>query len=187
MRLDNPRIPPLPSEQWDDETAEVMKGFVARGNVANIFTTMANHPKLLRRWLVFANHILSKSTLDARAREILILRIGYLCRAEYEWAQHVVIGKRSGLSDDEIKGIAEGPGSARLPEPREQLLLKAVDELHSDAFISDATWAGLAEHYETQQLMDIVFTVGQYNLVSMALNSFGVQLDAGLPTFKETT
>ena len=39
----------------------------------------------------------------------------------------------------------------------------------------------LAGHLNTQQLMDLVFTVGQYNLVSMVLNSFGVQLDEGLP------
>ncbi len=56
-----------------------------------------------------------------------------------------------------------------------------MDELHSDAFISDSTWQSLSEHFDTQQMMDIVFTVGQYNLVSMALNSFGVQLDDGLP------
>ena len=63
----------------------------------------------------------------------------------------------------------------------DKLLLQATDELHDDAHISDTTWAGLSKHYDTQQMMDLVFTVGQYNLVSMALNSFGVQLDEGLP------
>ncbi len=187
MRLKEPRIAPLEADQWNEEAAEVMQRFAARGNVANIFKTMANHPSLLRRWLVFANHILGKSTLSPRDREILILRIGYLCRAEYEWAQHVVIGKRVGLTDAEIKGIAEGPSTSVFSDPRERLLLQAVDELRNDAFISDATWQALQAHYNQQQLMDIVFTVGQYNLVSMALNSFGVQLDEGLPTFEETT
>ncbi|MFM8353710.1 MAG: carboxymuconolactone decarboxylase family protein, partial [Gammaproteobacteria bacterium] len=65
--------------------------------------------------------------------------------------------------------------------PLDRLLLAATDELHADAHVSDATWAGLSRHLDTQQLMDLVFTVGQYNLVSMALNSFGVQPDAGLP------
>ena len=64
---------------------------------------------------------------------------------------------------------------------KRQLLLQATDELHSDAHIIDATWQGLLAHYNTQQMMDLVFTVGQYNLVSMALNSFGVQLDDGVP------
>jgi 4-carboxymuconolactone decarboxylase len=186
MRLNTPRISPLEADQWDEEAAEVMQQFPGRSRTFNIFTTMANHPGLLRRWLVFANHVLGKSTLPAREREILILRIGYLCRAEYEWGQHVVIGKRAGLTDAEIKGIAEGPGSEAFGD-RDRLLLQAADELRADAFIADGTWRALRDHFNEQQLMDIVFTVGQYNLVSMALNTFGVQLDPGLPTFEETT
>jgi 4-carboxymuconolactone decarboxylase len=143
---------------------------------------MANHPDLLRRWLVFANHVLGKSTLPVRDREILILRIGHRCRSAYEWGQHVQIARRAGMSDADIAAIRDGgEGFAA----HEALLLRAADELHADAFISDATWEGLSRHYHTQQLMDIVFTVGQYTLVSMALNSFGVQLDRGLHGFDE--
>jgi 4-carboxymuconolactone decarboxylase len=185
MRPSTPRISPLEADQWDADAAEVMQGFVERGSVFNIFKTMANHPELLRRWLVFANHVLGKSSLSARDREILILRIGYLCRAEYEWAQHVVIGRRAGLSEAEVRAIAEGPTADAL-DARERLLLQATDELHREACISDSTWAALSEHYDTRQLMDIVFAVGQYNLVSMALNSFGVELDPGLKGFAET-
>jgi alkylhydroperoxidase family enzyme len=61
--------------------------------------------------------------------------------------------------------------------------LQAVDELHRDAFITDETWQALSARYDTQQLLDVVFTVGQYNLVSMALNTLGVQLDQGLTGF----
>ena len=86
----------------------------------------------------------------------------------------------AGMSDDEIRSAKTGPETPGLSE-LDRLLLQATDELHSDAHVSDETWAGLASHYDTQQLMDVVFTVGQYNLVSMALNSFGVQLDEGLP------
>jgi 4-carboxymuconolactone decarboxylase len=64
-------------------------------------------------------------------------------------------------------------------------LLKAVDELHNDSFISDETWNALTQTYDTKQMMDLVFAVGQYNLVSMALNSFGVQLDPGLEGFSK--
>lgn len=186
MRLKQPRIAPLDASQWNEDAAAVMQTFPERSRNYNIFKTMANHPALLRRWLVFANHVLGKSTLSERDREILILRIGYLCRAGYEWGQHVLIGKRAGLTDAEIAGIAAGPEADALGE-RDRLLVCATDELHSDAFICDATWQALQGHFDTQQLMDIVFAVGQYNLVSMALNSFGVQLDPGLPTFEETT
>lgn len=186
MRLSKPRIPPLSDAEMSDEQRELVKPFAARGQVFNVFRTMAQHAGLFKRWGVFGDHVLFKSTLPLREKEILILRIGYLCRAEYEWAQHVRIGRRAGLSEDEIVRIMDGADAAGWSE-RDAALIRATDELKGDAFISDKTWATLAKTYNRDQLMDVVFTVGQYNLVSMALNSFGVQLDEGLddhPAFK---
>src|SRR5262249_21270347 len=156
-----PRLNPLAEDAWDDETRELLSRLKMDGRVFNIFRTLAAHPKLLRQWLVFGNYILYKSTLPPRERELVILRIGWLCQAEYEWGQHVVIGKRAGLTDDEIKLIKEGPGAAGWNE-FDALLLRAVDELHAHAFISDAVWNALAASYSAQQLIDLVFTVGQY-------------------------
>jgi alkylhydroperoxidase family enzyme len=99
--------------------------------------------------------------------------------AEYEWEQHVVLGRDAGLSDDDIARIAEGPDAPGW-SAFDAAMLRAVDELVRDAMIADATWGVLAESLDRQQLMDLVFTVGQYNLVSMALNSFGVQPEPGL-------
>ncbi len=180
MRLTEPRVAPLAPDDWDEQAKVVMQPFVDQGRVFNIFKTLANHSELAIRWMVFANHILGKSTLEVRERELLILRIGDLCQAGYEWGQHVVIARQAGMTDAEIRSAQTGPDTPGLSE-LDTLLLRATDELHSDAHVSDATWQGLSEHLSTQQLMDLVFTVGQYNLVSMALNSFGVQLDEGLP------
>lgn len=181
MRLTKPRIPAIHEDNWTDEQTEVFKGQKIRGNVANIFRTMATHAKLAKRWLVFGNHILSKSTLSAREREIAILRIGWRCQAGYEWGQHVVIGKAAGLNDDEIENIKTGAEAAW--SKHEALIIRAADELKDDAFISDETWSGLKQTYSDQQMMDLVFTCGQYNMVSMALNSFGVQLDDDIEGF----
>ncbi|MEH6570684.1 MAG: carboxymuconolactone decarboxylase family protein [Halioglobus sp.] len=174
MRLETPRVLPLTDEQLDPEL-KVQLG----GRILNIFRTLAHHPKLMKRWLVFGNHILAKSSLSPRDRELVILRVGWLCESGYEWAQHVVIGKAAGLSDEEIQLITQG-GDADSWSPAEAALLNGTDELHNDSFIGDTTWSSLSQHYSTQQLMDFVFTVGQYHTVSMALNTFGVQLDAGL-------
>lgn len=149
------------------------------GPPLNIFKTLAHHPGLMRRWMVFANHVLAKSTLPARERELVILRIGYLCQAGYEWGQHVEIGRSAGLTDAEIRGIQTGAGDRAWSE-LDRALLAATDELHADSFVSDATWEALSAHLTTEQMMDVVFAVGQYNLVSMALNSFGVQPEDGL-------
>lgn len=187
MKINKPRVEPLPESQWSDSVKETLRQIkVGQGEVPNIFKTMANHPDLLRRWLVFANHVLFKSTVPQRERELVILRIGWLCEAEYEWAQHVRIGKQAGFTDDEIHRIKVGP-TAKGWNERDTLLLKATDELYKDAFISNETWQGLSKHYNVQQMMDIVFAVGQYNLVSMALNTLGVQLDPDLSTTFENT
>jgi alkylhydroperoxidase family enzyme len=180
MRLDTPRVPPLEVEEMDPE----LRVAFGDGPVLNIFRTLAHHPKLMKRWLVFGNHVLAKSSLAPREREIAILRVGWLCRSEYEWGQHVAIGRQAGLRDEEIERIAEGPEAAGWDE-RDRALLRATDELHADAFVSDATWKALSAHFDTQQIMDLIFAVGQYHLVSMALNSLGVQLDPGTARFPE--
>ena len=86
------------------------------------------------------------------------------------------------MSDDEIARIKLGPDAEGWTS-FESALLRAVDELHKETCISDTTWAELSEQYDTQQMMDVVFAVGQYHLVSMALNSFGVQLDKDVGGF----
>jgi 4-carboxymuconolactone decarboxylase len=183
-RPQQPRIDTVKKESWTPAQRELLEPLEKTGRLYNIFQTLANHPTLQKEWMTFATYILRNNTLPPRDREILILRIGWLCKAEYEWAQHVRIGKRAGLTDDEIRGIQEGPAAA-LWNDHDRLLLKATDELHADACVSDATWQALSKNYDTRQMMDVVFTVGQYNLVSMALNSFGVQLDEGLEGFEK--
>ena len=182
MRLSQPRVPPVNDDSDLDEDARALLGATSLGPAVNIFRTFIRHPKLFKRWLVFANHILFKSTIPPRDRELLILRTGWRCRAEYEWGQHVIIGKAVSLTDDEILRISEGPDASGW-DPFEAALIRAADELHDDQIVGEETWAALAERYSTQQLMDAVFTVGQYTLVSMTLNSFGVQLDPGVPGF----
>ena len=179
MRLSEPRIPAIHEDEWNKAQSDALEGQKMRGNVQNIFRTLANHEKLAKRWLVFANHILSKSSLSARDREIAILRAGFLSNSSYEWAQHVVIGKAAGLSERELEEIKLGH-NADCWNDREALIIKAADELHQDVFINNETWAGLEKFFSTQQIMDLVFTCGQYRMLAGALNSFGVQLDDDL-------
>jgi alkylhydroperoxidase family enzyme len=176
MRLTKPRVTPLPPDDWNDEQRELL----TRGNpsrVLNVFATLVRHQDLYRRWMPFANHVLFKSSLPPREREMAILRIGWLCRSGYEFHQHTRIGLEAGLSDAEIERIKSGPNAAGWSEA-ESALLRAVDDLHGDQFISDETWQRLLNHYNERQVIDLVFAVGQYTLVSMALNSFGVQIES---------
>lgn len=173
------RIPMRDLSTMAPEEREGVEKNKMNGELFNIFKVLANHPALVKRWTPFAGHILSKQTLPFRDRELLILRIGWLNQAEYEFAQHELIAKRGGVSDADIEKIKQGPGADF--SAHEKALMQAADDLFNDSVVSDSTWAVLSKTYSTQQMMDVVFTIGQYNLVSWALNSFGVPLDDFLP------
>ena len=176
-RPDRPRLEPLDPSTLDDETRRYVPG-----DALNIFRTLAHHPKLLKRWLVFGSHVLAKSTLPARERELAILRTGWRCGSEYEFGQHTVIGLASGISRQEIEALTR-PLEDHPWSDADRVLLRAVDELHDDHCIGDDTWGALAGRWGTEQLLDLIFAVGQYTLVSMALNTLGVQRDEGVPGF----
>ena len=180
MRLTAPRVAPAQPAEWDADQAELMGRF--EGGRLNVFSTLVHHPALFRRWLVFANHVLGKSTLTVRDRELLILRTAWNARSDYEWGQHVLIARREGMAEADIEAARVGREAPGI-EPRDALLLGAADELFTDTMLADATWRGLTEHYDTRQMLDIIFTVGQYNMLAMGLNSLGVQRDAGVPGF----
>src|SRR4051794_14554937 len=180
MRLTKPRIPPVDAENWTEEQRELVVPMLERrGKIINIFRTMITHPAAAKAFLAWGGYILSrKSTLPPRQREIVILRTGFLCRSGYEWTQHVPIGRRAGLTDDEIARIKIGPDAPGWGAA-DAALLRATDDLHRDQFVTDPVWAELTRHFNERQRMDMVFTAGQYTQVSMLLNSFGVQLDEG--------
>jgi alkylhydroperoxidase family enzyme len=174
MRLQEPRIAPLRDDELSDEQRELL----SRGNLArlNIFRTLVRYPELFRRWSAFGAHILSRSTLSPRDRELVILRTGHLCDAAYEVHQHTAIGKAIGLSDAELAELKVGPEAPGW-SAFDRALLRATDELHARQFVSDATWQALGERYDTRQLLDLIFTVGEYTMIAMALNSLGVQIE----------
>jgi 4-carboxymuconolactone decarboxylase len=181
-RPTTPRIAPLPPDERDDQARELLASAgTADGPTHNIFTTLVRHPGLFRRWLPFGGKLLA-GKLPVRDRELLILRTGWRCQAEYEWGHHVLIGRAAGITDEEVRRIqvgADAPGWSAL----DATLLRAADELHDDSCISDTTWTELADHYDEAQLIEIPMLVGQYHLVSFSLNSLGVQREPDVPGF----
>jgi len=149
----------------------------APGDGIAIGRTFARYPKLAQS-RTGSNYVNQGSKLDPRYRELLILRTGWDCQAEYEWAQHVGAvgrGREMGLP---IERIAMGPDAPGW-DPFDATLLRAADELYRDSFISDGTWNALAARFDNTMMMNAVITAANYRMVSMALNALGVQLDPG--------
>jgi alkylhydroperoxidase family enzyme len=193
----SPRIPPIPPKEWPEEMGDALAALRPenprhpfpprrddRPKGRNLLGTFAHHPELIRAYHTFNGHLLFATTLSPRWRELLVLRVAARRNADYEWAQHVALGGDAGLTADEIERVAEGPGAAGWA-PLDAALLRAADELIAEAEISDDTWAMLAGELDVQQLMDVVFTVGAYDLLAMAMRSFGVELDADLAPWSQ--
>ena len=180
QRVSAARVAPLPPSEWTDQDRQIL-GSMARGDAAiDVFRTCLRHTELCRAWMPFTRYLLSAgSTLTTRDREIAILRTAALCDADYDWGHHVPAGERAGLTKEEIARLARDPDEPGWSEA-DRTLVRAVDELHRDFFIHDATWQALSQRYSEKQLMDLVFTVGQYTLVSMFVNSAGTQLEPGV-------
>ena len=184
-----PRISPLPRPDWSPEMTAFVDGFRTSviGNRpseenqsgANLLGTLARYPALAQPFLTFNRHLLSGTSLTAPQRELLILRVAHLRHCGYEWAQHVILGERAGLTAEEIARIRTEPDAAEW-KPLERAMLAAVGELLTDGSIADSTWATLSAELAENELMDLVFTVGTYAMVAMSLRSFGIESEEAL-------
>ncbi len=177
-RLTQPRIKALTESEMTNEQRELVKPQVRDGKIPNLYSTIANHPKLYGPRRNFGSYLQRDSLLPPKTRELLIMRTGWLIKAEYEWAHHVEAAKAAGFSDAEIQRIAQGPTASGWSEEH-AALLRATDELRREAFIADTTWKTLQKFYDVKQLIEIVYTVGGYTMTGLAINSFGIQVEPG--------
>ena len=173
--LSSPRIDRI-EKPYTAAEAAILSPRERNGEVLGVWSTCANAPRLCNAWLEFTDYLLRESSLPIRDRELLILRIGYLNQGAYEWAAHRGLALSVGISEDELKDITIGSSAGSWSE-WDSALLKAAEELHEAALVSEETWATLSRQYDKRQMMEVVFTVGQYNLVAMYLNSLGVQFE----------
>jgi 4-carboxymuconolactone decarboxylase len=176
------RITKIPSDERSEEATALIESYrLGDGGIdMNIFPVLAHHPQVAKRWMGFNGYLLGRGLLNPRARELLILRTAWRCRAGYEWGHHVLFGREAGLSEGEIRRVA-GPITAVDWSPHELALLQAADELHADARIGDDTWQNLADELNEAELLEVCVLVGSYHLASFVANSAQVELEPGVP------
>lgn len=187
MSVDRPA--PLPPGAWPDgmtaalaalRPAEPRHPFPprdpSRPKGLGVLGLLAHHPTLTAAYHTLVGHLLYGTTLTERQRELLVLRVAHRRDAAYEWAQHAVLAGDVGLSPADVERIRTAEGWS----PLESALLRAVDELLADARIGDETWTTLAAELDTQQLLDVLFTVGAYDLLAMVMRTADLPLDDDL-------
>lgn len=173
-----PRIPPGTRRQIGIVNAALARvlGWAAGTEPPNVFTTLARHRGLFRRWLWFAGGLMPGGRLPRAETELVILRVAHASACAYEWEHHVRLGRKAGLGAEEIEAV-RGAIDDHPWSPRRRAVLRATDELHADRRIGDAAWSALREHLRDVEIIELCFLVGNYEMLAMTLNSLAVQPD----------
>lgn len=149
-------------------------GIQARTGPLTLFLTLGRNRKLFRAWLRFAGRLMPGGSLPRKDTELVILRVARLRNCEYEYHHHVRIGRRAGLSREEIERVAAGadaPGWS----PRQRALLAAAEALHSSGDMDDATWAALREHLDDSGCIEFCMLVGHYEMLATTIATLRIQ------------
>jgi AhpD family alkylhydroperoxidase len=138
-----------------------------------LFSTLARHRRLFRRWLAFAGALMPRGTLARTETELVILRVAHNCDCEYELRQHEAIAEAAGLSPAEVARTAQGPAAGGW-EARQTMLLRAADELHGQRTLGHETWSELRPLFSDTELIELCMLVGHYEMLAMTLNGLAV-------------
>lgn len=176
---EKPRLQPVDEADLQEKTLASLAPYRDQdGRIYAIWATLAHHEDALRRYLVFSNHVLGKNTLPLKTRELMILRIAARAQAAYEWDQHVRIARRAGLADETILAAATGTWDGL--DDLDQVLLTATDSLVDRQGVDDELWNRLTGHLSTEQVIDVLYTVGQYLTIATVINTLGVRTEGDL-------
>ena len=149
-----------------------------------LFRTLARDPRLFRRFM--AGGLLDKGNLTLREREIAIDRACARCGGEYEWGVHMALfAEKVGFGEAEIKATRAATTEQACWSPREQLILRLVDQLHDTSTIDDALWALLAAEFSDEQLLELLMLTGFYHMVSFVVNATRLPLEPYAVPFPE--
>ena len=183
-----PRIRPV-EPPYEPATGALLESMMPPGvPPIGLFRTFARNPSMAGAMRGWGGYALSADlSLSLRERELVINRVCARCGCEYEWGVHIAFfAARAELTPEQITSITHGsPADPCWTEAREIALLRAVDELHDSATISDELWVGLANCFDEAALLDLLMVSGWYHAISYAANGAHVELEPGAPRFAD--
>jgi AhpD family alkylhydroperoxidase len=153
-----------------------VSGRVTGTTPPNVFLVLGRNRRLFRGWLHFAGKLMPGGRLPRADSELVIIRVAHLAGSAYELEQHRRLGRRAGLSADDVERALDGPGAAGWT-PRQRMLLTVVDELHLDRDLSDPTWALVREHLDERTAIELVMLAGHYEMLATAIQVLRVPPD----------
>ena len=180
------RIPNLPREEWTDAARDVFAFWGEpnaweEGSKTNMQMVMAQHPDLAIAYNIFGKHLLLTSTIPVRPRELIVLRTAWLLKCAYEWHYHVGYALTAGMTEEEICAVQDGADAPVWDgKDEDRAVLRAVDELYEKSRLGNELWSELERHFNRRQIMDLVFTIGNYVMLSWAVASFGIPVEDGV-------
>lgn len=160
-----------------EEASEPVRDALGRVPPINIFRMVANAETAFRPWLAFGGALLSSLSLDARVRELVILWVGRMSGAEYEWAQHVPIALAVGATEDEVAAVERGDLTAF--GERERAVLRFTEEVVRDVRASDGALAEVRRWLSPREVVELLLVIGQYMLVARVAETAGIEIDEG--------
>jgi 4-carboxymuconolactone decarboxylase len=176
MTAERPRLEPVPRDEWDGRLTSLLQSTPGgTEEPMHIFTTLARHPELFRRWLGFGGALLS-GRLPGRLRELVILRTAFRFDGRYEWSHHIELGRAQGIGAAELAALG-GDLSTVEWDPFERAALAAVDETADEGSVTDVTWSALAERLDGAELVELLMLVAHYMMLSSVLRSLRVPLE----------
>lgn len=146
-----------------------------RKEVPDIFKLLYLQPRVFWSWLYFASKMMPHGRLLSRDREIVILRVAWLCRCRYEWGQHIEIGLKNGLKDQDVINISKGVEA--FGDEKEKTLIQACNEMIQQQTVSQQTLDVLNQYYTDQLLIELLLLIGHYQMLAGVINSSGLQLE----------
>ncbi|MCT7662088.1 carboxymuconolactone decarboxylase family protein [Mycobacterium deserti] len=186
-----PLLAPLTADEWgDDEYAafgallglpgekvpRAGSGHPADPLGFDIIGLLARHPKMARRFLTFNGWLLQRGELPLRLRELAVLRVALTRRSAFFWGEHSRVATEGGVPENDIARLAEGNDGF---DGTDRVVLEATDELLSDGRAGEATWQRLTDELGTHQAMELIFVVGTYAMLAMAIDTWRLAPPAG--------